>query len=145
MFFLFFYRVRRAFLDFLEIMAFLLVSPLHHNEKYSCPNHLSLLLDFAHNVSDSFGSMFTLQGHPGQAGPRGKPGADGCNGTKGEPGFPGQPGFHGPSGFPVSGAAHLHKHWFLIIYNLWPFHLFCLYVFCWFFSHILGTNRQERW
>lgn len=50
-----------------------------------------------------------LQGHPGQAGPRGKPGADGCNGTQGEPGLPGQTGYSGTPGFPVGVTPSLYR------------------------------------
>lgn len=46
--------------------------------------------------------IFSPQGHPGQAGSRGKPGHDGCNGTKGDPGPQGIQGPAGTPGFFVS-------------------------------------------
>lgn len=54
-----------------------------------------------------YSDCFALQGHPGQAGPRGRPGADGCNGTQGESGLPGQIGYNGSPGFPVSTTLNL--------------------------------------
>lgn len=59
------------------------------------------------SLCDCLDLSLTLQGHPGQAGPRGKPGADGCNGTKGDSGLMGQPGYNGAPGFPVSVTLNL--------------------------------------
>lgn len=58
--------------------------------------------------SDLRDLTLALQGHPGQAGPRGKPGADGCNGTRGEPGSQGLPGYNGAPGFPVGATPGLY-------------------------------------
>lgn len=49
--------------------------------------------------------VLSPQGHPGQAGSRGKPGHDGCNGTKGDPGQQGSPGSAGVPGLFVSSNA----------------------------------------